>query len=112
MDRIVLAPLRVREPLYTPVPRYRIAVLGQAASIQLHRHTIAHSNIYDRNAAGYCIRLVEIANQQSEVRAALKALAIAVLTLQNAIEARGQSLPQPVVDAKDRAFRALNVLQP
>lgn len=90
----------------TPLPRYRI---GDQGAIRFHHRVIAHVSPYDTGAIGFCAAMVEAANRDSQCRAALKKLAVAVLTLQTALEGRGKHLPQPVVDAKDYAFKVLGI---
>jgi hypothetical protein len=99
-------------PLYVPSPRYtltdvegtrwHIQQVGRASS-----DWIASANPYNPTAAGACLRLVEAANKSAEYLRALRELAAAVMTLEAAMAARGQWLPEPVTQAKARALKVM-----
>jgi hypothetical protein len=99
-------------PLYVPQASYRLADAdgyrwhivqnGRAPS-----EWIATTNPYNPTSAGACQRLIDAANKSGEYLRALKELAAAVITLESAMAARGQWLPEPVVEAKAKALRVM-----
>lgn len=93
--------------MFTPPPRYFLRPTSVGHAILLHTQPIAHTNPYRRQSQVECAQLVADANVASTTRIALKECAAALLTM----EACGFKLPQPVIEAKNRAFAALAATQ-